>query len=637
MVAHVAQHKKDTVKEFTKLIDEYPIVGVVNMQNLPTKQLQIMRANLREKVDLRMTKRRLINIALDNSKKENIQALKEHLKGMPALLLTKENPFVLFSNLKKNKSKAPISADFLNEHFVSIKVDREQRPDIDQFMMSFITEIQGQGGWPLNVFLTHDMNPITAATYVPVYEKMGLPAFISFLENIKNVYDNNQDFPPFLPEGQINIDYSEEKLLESIKNAYDSYNGGFGGESKFPPHNTLIFLLQYYQETNDSELGSMIRKTLDNIAIKGLHDHLQGGFYRYCVDEEWTIPHFEKMLYDQAMLLWQFSLAYKLFKKKEYKAIAEKIMVCLEETFEENGMYYSGHDADTLHEEGVTYVWSFSELKKIFSATEYKEFQKVYDLKENFEGKIHLIKKKNSFLDDLDRKLLNFRNRRAQPFVDKKIVTSWNCLTGIAFIMAYRYLNNEQALEKVSKLFETLLKKHYIKKKLAHSSLDDTIQSEEFLSDYASLLALATFMHEEDGSHKALIKELYKKVSSFNKKGTWIESTNTDFIKIDAQKFDHPIPSSTSLAEFAILRTKILLEKNYTPSKFGIPLNNDFQNFVSLIDNGRTHVVHSPETIIWSDLPINTIQVNSKRIQDCHNGYCKEFKSVVALLNHVGK
>src|SRR3989344_5932399 len=246
-------------------------------------------------------------------------------------------------------------ADFLNKHFVSIKVDKEQRPDIDNYMMAFIQETQGQGGWPLNIFLTPDLKPFLAVTYVPIEPRFSLPGFIYLLRNVKGTYDKHQrEIREYLPIFHKGEDSEEQHIIQAIKNNF--INNGFGFGAMFPPHNTLLFLLSYYEKNKGAGIKDILEKILDAMAMNGLHDHLQGGFYRYCVDGSWTIPHFEKMLYDQAMLLWVYSIAYKVFKKPGYKIILEKIIECLEDTYY-GGLYYTAHDADTDHQEGGTYLW----------------------------------------------------------------------------------------------------------------------------------------------------------------------------------------------------------------------------------------------------------------------------------------
>ena len=511
-------------------------------------------------------------------------------------------------------------ADFLNKHFVSIKIDREQRPDIDQFMMSFIQETQGQGGWPLNVFFDSNTNPFFAMTYAPI------PSLLQILEQVKNYSGKTATFKPI---SSINESTEHSNILNAIKASYDSVNHGFNFQPKFPPHNTLLYLL------HSGEEPTSVQNILETMSKKGLHDHLQGGFYRYCVDEKWSIPHFEKMLYDQAMLLWNYSLAYKDYKKEHLKITANKIIKCLEETFLSDNLFYSAHDADTLHEEGATYIWTLDEIKKALSPEEFKTFEKTYDLIP-FENKFHLIKKTNESIKDIEEKLLEVRNTRPQPFIDKKIITSWNCLTGIGLLHAHRYLDNDKALSLATNLFDELLDKHLIKGDLVHSSLNGKTQSGKFLEDYASFLLFATYIFEETGKHKEAVGDFIEKVEEF-KVGNWIESDSSDFKKIAASDIDQPTPSSISLANLAILRAKILTNQEYETINYKIPISHDFNNIAALTSNGETHIIHAEEKLDWEQLPLGTIQVKSKEISDCYKGSCKEFKSIKELLASVNK
>ena len=253
----------------------------------------------------------------------------------------------------------------LNEHFICIKVDREQRPDIDQFMMDFINNQNGRGGWPLNVFLTPALHPVFALTYAPAFSRDSMHSFLSIAEQVVIYMEkNSNDIPPYvLAENKPSV-AEAESLADTLSAYYDPVNGGFGSGQKFPSHSTLLYLLYQLSIDDSPSIRTICSKTLDAMRLRGLNDHLQGGIFRYCVDNEWTIPHFEKMLYDQAMVLWTYSLAYKVMGKDEYKTMAINILRCLDESFEESGLYISAHDADTEHEEGATYIWSYEELER---------------------------------------------------------------------------------------------------------------------------------------------------------------------------------------------------------------------------------------------------------------------------------
>lgn len=534
-------------------------------------------------------------------------------------------------------------AAFLNEHFVCIKVDREQRPDIDQYFMAFLVEQQGHGGWPLNVICTSDANPFIGLTYVPITPQYGMPVFLDILKYAISASGQKKDHPDkFLIEQHVPPSVEERELVIAYKNNFNAQQGGFSSGPQFPPHNTLLFLLHYSQtvrnESIKEELLAMVEKTLNVMATRGLQDHLQGGFYRYCIDEDWTIPHFEKMLYDQAMLLWGYSAAYKIFEKQEYKIVADKIVKCLEETYQDNDeatgkdrLYYSGHDADTVHEEGATYVWSKKELQEILSPKEFLQFSNLYIISEsgNFEGKNHLLKKNLNSLPEIEQKLLNERKKRAQPFVDKKKITSWNALAGIGLLMHWRTTGKKDSKEKAQQLYAALLKKHFIANKLSHSSLGQQLQSQEFLEDNAAVLLLATYLYEEDFS-QALKKEVEvfsSLVHSFQKKDKqWRESSNSDFQEVPGKAYDHPTPSSISLATYALARAEFLLGKEESTSSEHISykpaLAYDFFNLATLFSKGKFHMIYAPSPISWSKLSLHSIQAFGKRSQDCYQGKC---------------
>ncbi len=522
-------------------------------------------------------------------------------------------------------------AEYFNSHFVCIKVDREQRPDIDAYLMSFIQETQGYGGWPLNVFLTPDLKPFFAATYVPIKPWHGMPAFLDLLKEIKSNYEKYKNrVPSYQPRVQQAEDAEEEAVLQTIKRAFTG--AGFGDGPQFPAHSTLLFLFSYYEETRDREIKAMLEKILDTMAMRGLHDHLQGGFYRYCVDTSWTIPHFEKMLYDQAMLLWVYSVAFRIFKTAEYERVVQKLLFCLEETYAQDGLYVAAHDADTDHQEGMTYLWEKKEIQDALTGKEFERFAEVYDLKGNFEGKIHLIKKKNVPLPEIEKKLLQIRKSRPQPFTDKKIVTSWNALVGIGFVMAYRALGSDELKEKARSVLDALLKKHYHDGMLCHSSHEGKIQNDEFLEDYASMLLFVTYLSEETKDDKGLLREWHDKVNGFHKTH-WVENKAGDFMEIPAASLDHPTPSSVSLAEMALLRARIILGKEYPSRRYKQALAHDFFNLTAFIANGNWHVIQIPSGIEWKHLPVNCIQGYAKKIQECYKGRCSEYATKERLLD----
>lgn len=539
------------------------------------------------------------------------------------------------------------TADYLNKYFVSIKVDREQRPDVDEYFMGFVTSTLGQGGWPLNVFLSPDAIPIFGGTYFPHIPKRGILPLTQVLEKVRKWYADNKDsLQKFSLTRRDSVvkKVEEDELEKDMKGAFDNEYGGFGVHTKFPPHNTLLFLLNYYQESKSKLAGQMVIKTLDAMANNGLHDHLQGGFFRYSVDRRWSIPHFEKMLYDQAMLLWVYSTSFQLFKRHRDKSVAEMVVKCLTETFSDgNGLFYSAHDADTDHKEGSTYIWRENELKGVLERDEFEQFSEVYKITKegNFEGRNHLLKKDaSSRIAKIEAKLLAIRKRRAQPFVDKKIVTSWNALVGIGLLIASRYLGKSQYKSMAFKVFDEIVKRHWVEDRLAHSSLGANLQSQEFLEDYAAMLVLATYLYEENPDNKkgekfkSRVKKFLSGISKFKRGDKWFGNVATDdFGQIPANTYDHPGPSAVSLAELGTFRGHKILAKDDIDLPYKAVLQNDFHNLVAYYAKGRFHEIHAPERLAWNKLPVNSLFIKHEKYQDCTAFTCNEFESKSALIN----
>ncbi|HBM16737.1 MAG TPA: hypothetical protein DD381_10405 [Lentisphaeria bacterium] len=513
-------------------------------------------------------------------------------------------------------------ADYLNKNFISIKVDREQRPDIDQYFMSFLVKTTGSGGWPLNAFLTPDAEPIAAFTYIPVQSCYGIPSMMDIIKAVRE-----RGIAAQFSMNEWRTDFKSESFDDAVSmiiSGADTQNGGFGKGHKFPQCSTLLFLLSYYERYKNPQIGNHLIKTLNAIMTGGLHDHLQGGFFRYCVDPQWNIPHFEKMLYDQAMLLWTYSWAYSVFKTEDYLDVIRGIIRCLEETFMENNLFISAHDADTNHKEGDTYLWSYDELEKALTKKKFSSLQERYFIAPdgNFEGKIHLTGRNYCKKDNLEKELLTIRKSKPQPFADRKIITSWNALVGIGLIMAYRASGTKELLDKAILLFNNLVEKHLKNSILSHSSLNLINQEQEFLEDISSLMLFATYIEEEKGNCREIISLLKTKLIEYREGDKWIESRNRDFKKVPSSEFDHPLPSSSSMAEMDLLRTSVLFEQNIISSDRKPQHSRDYFNICSFMEEGHWHFIKTPEKIESNSLSINSIQVKSKSYSDCFEGKC---------------
>jgi len=518
-----------------------------------------------------------------------------------------------------------ITADYLNKHFICIKVDRETRPDIDQFLMHFITAQNGSGGWPLNVFLTPDLHPIFALTYAPGHGSGSISPFLDITKKVYDYYINHRDkILPFQAVEKPPSIIEEKMIAKNLLTYFDFVEGGFGGGQKFPPHTTLLYLLYLLCVEKNKNIWKMCSITLDAMRLRGLNDHLQGGIFRYCVDSKWTIPHFEKMLYDQAMALWCYALAYRVMDKKAYKAMAENILRCLEECFKDNG-FISAYDADTEHIEGATYIWKYDELKEFLSAEEFHRLSESYFIfpEGNFNGAIHLTRKNDIPLRDIEKKLLAKRNQRIQPDKDNKTLCGINALVAIAMLQAARFLGKPELEARAVQIIKSLLERFWDGKTLAHSLANGIIQKQNFLFDGACMLIGITMLYENDESWYTPMRAMSEYVKSFQEGEKWVESRSEDFQKIYASWFDHPIPSSASLAEMGLTRAGLLKGKGFRTEVYRQPYHADFCNLAVMLRKGLFHLYTTKKVVNWNKLPPNSLQMRGKPETDCYRGVCR--------------
>lgn len=519
-----------------------------------------------------------------------------------------------------------IIADYLNQHFICIKVDRETRPDIDQFLMHFITAQNGSGGWPLNVFLTPDIHPIFALTYAPGHGSGSISPFLDITKKVYDYYNNHRDkILPFQAVEKPPSVIEEKMIIKELLTYFDSVDGGFGRGQKFPPHTTLLYLLYLLCVEKNDNIQKMCGITLDAMRLGGLNDHLQGGIFRYCVDKKWTIPHFEKMLYDQAMALWCYALAYRVMDKKAYKAMAENILRCLEECFKDNGLYISAYDADTEHIEGATYIWRYDEIKEFLSAEEFHRLSESYFIfpEGNFNGAIHLIRKNDLHLRDIEEKLLVIRNQRIQPDKDNKILCGINALVAIAILQAARFLEKPKLEARAVQIIKSLMARFWDGKTLAHSLSNGITQKQNFLFDGACMLIAITMLNENDESWYIPMCAMSEYVKSFQEGEKWVESRSEDFQTIYASWLDHPIPSSVSLAEMGLTRAVLLNGKGFRGEVYREPYHADFFNLAVMLRNGLFHLFTTKKGVNWNKLPPNSLQMRGEPQTDCYRGVCR--------------
>ena len=518
------------------------------------------------------------------------------------------------------------TARYLNDNYICIKIDREQRPDIDQYMMHFMQAQSGSGGWPLNVFLTPDAKPVLAVTYAPVKSEGNRMSFLEIAIRVNEYLKAGADkVHPFDAIENDPPPVAENTLTRDIASYYDDESAGFGNGQKFPPHSILLYLLHHLSVKDDEEVKSITTSTLDAIMTRGLTDHLQGGIFRYCVDRNWTIPHFEKMLYDQALSLWTFSMAYKVTGKPGYKVMAGKILKCLDECFEKDGLYLTAFNADTDHHEGATYLWSLKEIRNLLGEEDFLRFRDVYEISEegNFEGKNHLLRKNNNPLDDIEEKLLEVRKKRSQPSSDDKILSGINALVAIAMIQAGRHLDNPDLELKAEEIITKLLATFRDGQSLGHSYYNGLIQKQSFLSDAGAMLTAITMLYETREGWKDTMNQFAQYVESFREDGNWIESRPDDFVTIRASWTDQPVPSGVSLAETGLTRYAILTGRETGPVQYRRAIQSDFYNISSLMRSDLFHLYTTRKPLPWKSLPANSLQKRGEPETDCFNKVCR--------------
>lgn len=399
----------------------------------------------------------------------------------------------------------------LNDFFIPIKVDREERPDIDHLYMNFAQAMTGRGGWPLNVFLTPEEKPFYAMTYLPKEsqgENLGLKELLlqihelweNDLVRIKTSADYLLNAVSKTLEGQDvdggKIDLSEKAFID-LQASFDESYGGFHQGQKFPLPHHLLFLLRYHHKTKNEIALSMVKKTLDAMYRGGIFDHLGHGFSRYTVDERWQIPHFEKMLYDNALMLRVYAEAYRVTKEPIYQEVSEKIIAYIHgEMTSDQGTFYSSQDADSEGEEGKFYLFTYDEILGVLGEDKGVEFAKYYGATKagNFEGKniLHLEKEsledKTKTFQESKEKMLTYRNLRVHPSTDKKILTSWNGLMIGALAYGGMGFNEENYVDRAKNALDSILKTHFVNGDLYASSYDGVIGPKAFLESYAYLL-----------------------------------------------------------------------------------------------------------------------------------------------------
>ncbi len=439
---------------------------------------------------------------------------------------------------RESFENADIAAQ-MNDRFVSVKVDREERPDIDSIYMTAVQAMTGHGGWPMTVFLTPDGKPFYGGTYFPPEERGGMPSFPRVLEAISDAYRNNRSdimqntehllerMRQMAAVGQQGFEpLTDEVMRLAMRKAasdFDDRHGGFGLQPKFPQPMTYEFLLRHYLRTEDSDALHMVELTLQRMAMAGIYDQIGGGFHRYSTDNFWLVPHFEKMLYDNALLVRLYLHAYQITDNPLYRRIVEETLEYIRrEMTSPEGGFYSAQDADSEGVEGKFFIWLPQEIEDALGEEDSDIICCYYGVTPhgNFEGRNILrvaMDAANLARDEgLDAaqfgelltqsrgKLLEVRNRRIAPGLDDKVLTSWNGLTLAAFAEAAAVLGRDDYAKIAERSAEFLLTNLLHDGRLLRTYKDGTAKLNGYLEDYAFLIDGLLALHEVNFSRETL-------------------------------------------------------------------------------------------------------------------------------------
>jgi uncharacterized protein len=494
------------------------------------------------------------------------------------------------------------TARIMNEHFVNIKVDREERPDIDSIYMSAVQALTRHGGWPMTVFLTPDGAPFYGGTYFPPVPKGGLPSFQQVLLSLADAYENRYDevsrsaesvreylratTGAALPQTAVGTELLD-RAAESLISELDRRFGGFGGAPKFPQAMNLEVLLRHHHRTGDLAALSGVEDTLRAMANGGIYDQLGGGFARYSVDQYWLVPHFEKMLYDNALLSRLYLEAYQATDNPFYRRIAEETLdyVVRDMTSPEGG-FYSAEDADSEGEEGKFYVWTPAEIRGVLDEEDATLAERYWDVTErgNFEGKNILYvprppeavaaefgispEELRERIEGIRSTLLAEREKRTRPERDEKILAAWNGLMLRSFAFAARVLNREDYREFAERNAAFLLDRLRVDGRLRRSYKDGQAKFNGYLEDYAmaadGLVTLyeATFqtrwLAEAENLCDAVLELFWDEGS-----GAFYDTPadHEELVTRPRDVYDNAAPSGTSVATDVLLRLSLLLDR----------------------------------------------------------------------------
>ena len=543
-------------------------------------------------------------------------------------------------------------ANLMNDHFINIKVDREERPDVDSVYMTFTQALTGQGGWPMTVFLTPELKPFYAGTYYPPNDSHGRPGFPKLLSAISKAWNNDQEnilnsannitlqmqknVQKKLPASSIPLtSNSLSDRVEIFRNSYDETNGGFGNSPKFPSPTNLEFLLTHGSSQNNQHdfksSTSMVLTTRKKMWAGGIYDHLAGGFSRYSVDEKWLIPHFEKMLYDNAQLAKLYTHAYQITEDMFYKEIAtETIEYILTDLYDENGTFFASQDADSEGVEGKFFVWTSEEFDKIFDSNESQIAKILYNVQkegnffdphhpeltgrsvlsrkyesENLASKLELtVQELQTKLNKIKKTLLEERKKRIAPKIDDKILTSWNGLMLAALAEAGRIFGNQYYIEVAEKNVTFFRENMWKNNRFFHTYKDNRASVDGLLEDYTFFTIGLIELYKATGNNKHLqwAKKIFEQTINLfhdDENGAFFDTPKDgeNFVLRQKSITDSPTPSGNGAAAIVAIHLSRYFNKNEWQTLAEEVINITFHD-TQQVNYGVSTVLQSAEFLL---------------------------------------
>lgn len=548
-------------------------------------------------------------------------------------------------------------AAIMNQHFVSIKVDREERPDIDNIYMMVCQLMNGNGGWPLSIFMTHDRKPFFSGTYFPKEDRYGRTGFKNLLMGINSFWLNrrnellesseqitfylNEIYKKEIPARQID-EAITKNAFEYFLQRFDNEYGGFGTAPKFPSPHNLMFLLRYWKISGNQSALDIVTKTLLEMRKGGIYDHVGFGFHRYSTDRHWLLPHFEKMIYDQALLIIAYAKAFQATGEIIFKNSAEEIIeYILRDMRSPESGFYSAEDADSEGVEGKFYLWTHKEIFDLLEKDDAEQALNYFNVSANgnfadestreFTGNniLHISNYDKDLSNKLIRKLFEQREKRIHPFKDQKILADWNALVISALSIAGRILDNESYIQRAVECYKFISTKMFVDKNLLmHRYKDGKAEIDAKLDDYSFLIWALTELYQSTFSAEYLLRAVelcdYTITHFSDASGVFFFSPDygEKLIVRSKEIYDGAIPSGNSVMFNNLIRlARITVEPRY--EEFAL----------KLISNFSAEITKAPGASAFLLCGIDFLLGNSYEVIVSHNHSRQEIKTILDQLN----